>query len=70
MDLDQDNPSKPRLQWIIMPKQISNLILLTTLSKYGKRKMKENSKSSRTGQEGEKKLGEDPFPAARGETGE
>lgn len=35
MDFDQEYPNKPRLQWTIMPKQISNLILLTILFKGG-----------------------------------
>lgn len=50
MDLDQQYPSKPSLQWIIIPEQSSNLIVLTILYKDGEIKMKENSKSSRTGQ--------------------
>jgi len=41
MDLDQEYSSKPRLQWIIMPKQISNLVVLTMLFKDGERNEKE-----------------------------
>lgn len=50
MALDKVYPSKPRLQLIIMHKQISYLVVLTILFKDGERKMKENSKSSRTNQ--------------------
>lgn len=55
MALDKVYPSKPRLQLIIMDKQISYLVVLTILFKDGERKMKENSKSSRTSQGVKKK---------------